>query len=50
MFYDKESILQGNQVVKGRQETPYTFHAANQLEKRKTKTRMAGQMGAVLLS
>ena len=46
MRYDKETILQGNEMVKGRQETPSTFHAANQLEKPKTKTRMAGQMGA----
>ena len=46
MRYDRETILQGNEMVKGRQETPSTFHAANQLEKPKTKTRMAGEVGA----
>tara|TARA_B100001778_G_scaffold271016_1_gene232892 strand:+ start:2665 stop:2976 length:312 start_codon:yes stop_codon:yes gene_type:complete len=46
MNYDRESILSGNQIQKDRQETPSTFHAANQLDRPRTKTRMAGEMGA----
>ena len=46
MKYDRETILSGNQIQQDRQETPSTFHAANQLDRPRTKTRMAGEMGA----
>ena len=46
MKYEREAILEGNKTQKRLQETPSTFHAANQLDRPATRTRMAGEQGA----